>query len=344
MTRAKMPAWQLFRYKPTKDESGRWTARSRYNDDEGVRHDIKRSGRTAGAADRALRLAVKQAELESTRRKELAAQAELASFTLEELAERWLQARRPAPVKIDNIAQTGAPPTDGLRMQSWNSYRGNLRNHILPALGKTSVAGLRTPQCEDFIHSLYKKETGDGYRTAAIAKQVLTQVMDYAVRQGHRTDNPVRSVSNLPSPRKTPVKLRPATVAAVHEAVRSRQPEPGVGGPKPTGRLSDVVQFLLSTGMRIGEGLAVRWDDVQIEGDNIWVTVSGTLVEDSGVFDRQTYPKSNKSHRTLPLTNDWIQDMIRRRHKQFQIRLQEGKRRRRNSRKNYAPHVPVNGR
>lgn len=30
MGRAKTPAWQLFQYTPTKDESGRWTARGRY--------------------------------------------------------------------------------------------------------------------------------------------------------------------------------------------------------------------------------------------------------------------------------------------------------------------------
>jgi integrase len=235
--------------------------------------------------------------------------------TLETIAALWLRSRKPAPVEINEAAQTGTPPTDGLRMQSWISYNGNLRNHIIPALGKTNLTDLRTPECEEVIHSLYDRESGAGYRTAAMAKQVLTQIMDYAVRQGYGPDNPVLPVSNVPNRRKPPVKLKQSTVTAVHKAVRSRQPEPGVGGPRPTGRLAVIVQFLFATGMRIGEGLAVRWDDVQMDGNVILVTVSGTLIERGGHFYRQSYPKSSKSHRTLPLTNDWIQDLLRRRHR-----------------------------
>jgi hypothetical protein len=203
-----MPAWELFKYPPAKDETtGHWTVRGRYRDDAGVRRDIKRSGRTAGAADRALRLAFKEAQLRSEQRNEDAQKIEEAVLTVGELAERWLESRRPAPVKIDKITQTGAAPTDDLRMQTWSSYESNLRHHILPALGQLSVAGLRTPDCETAIHNLYDKKAGTGYRTAAMSKQVLKQVMDYAVRQGHRSDNPVRSVSRVPNLQKMPVKL-----------------------------------------------------------------------------------------------------------------------------------------
>lgn len=280
-----MPAWELFKYPPAKDAtSGLWTIRGRYRDESGVRHDIKRSARTAGAADRVLRLAFKEAQLRAEQRDEEAQKIQEAVQTVAELAEQWLESRRPAPVKIDKITQTGAAPTDDLRMQTWSSYEANLRHHILPALGKLSVVGLKTPDCERAIHSLYDKKAGTGYRTAAMAKQVLRQVMDYAVRQGHRPDNPVRSVSRVSNPLKTAVKLGPAIVAAVHNAVRIRQPEPGVGGPKPTSRLSDVVMLLAATGLRIGEVLAVRWDDIHISGTSVLMTVSGTLVEKDGTF------------------------------------------------------------
>jgi integrase len=202
MARAKMPAWQLFQYAPTKDESGRWTARGRYNDDAGVRHDIKRSGRTKGAADLALRRAVEEAQkrAEQRRKEAEAAKAEASVVTLEELSERWLAVRKPSPVKIDQTTQTGASPTSGLRMQTWTS-----------------------------------------------------------------------------------------------------------------GRPSDIVKFLFATGLRIGEALAVRWDDIRFDGDRILITVSGTLIEKDGLFYRQDYPKTD-SQRILQLTQDWIQDMIRQRH------------------------------
>lgn len=316
MPRAPMPAWELFKYPPKKDETtGLWTVRGRYRDDSGARRDIKRSGKTAGAADRALRLAFKDAQLRSkqhTEQSQRIQEAE-AALTLGELAERWLEWRRPAPVKIDQATQTGTAATDELRIQTWTSYESNLRLHILPALGELSVSELKTPDCERTIHSLYNKKAGTGYRTAAMAKQVLVQVMGYAVRQGHRPDNPVRSVSRIPSLKKTPVKLKPATVAAVHEAVRARQPEPGVGGPKPTSRLSDVVVLLMATGLRIGEALAVRWDDIHINGQSMFLTVSGTLIERKGAFFRQNLPKTDNSQRILPLSEEWVQAMIRRR-------------------------------
>ena len=69
MARAKIPAWQPFLFDPKMDESGTWIARSRYNDDAGMRHDIKRSGRTKGATDLALRRAVADAKLRTEQKK-----------------------------------------------------------------------------------------------------------------------------------------------------------------------------------------------------------------------------------------------------------------------------------
>ena len=64
-----------------------------------------------------------------------------------------------------------------------------------------TVAGIGTPDCETALHAIYDKKAGKkavtGYRTADLAKQLLQQIMDYAVRQGHRSDNPVRSVSRI---------------------------------------------------------------------------------------------------------------------------------------------------
>ncbi|MDQ1053134.1 integrase [Arthrobacter sp. SORGH_AS 212] len=321
MARAKTPAWQLFSNDPKQGEDGRWIARSYYNDESGIRHSVKRSGRTHGAAKQAMHNAVAEAEkrsqqlkAEAERLKKEAEQAKKApALTLAEVAESWLERRKPAPVQIDETLQSGTPPTTQIRMQTWISYADNLRNHVLPKLGHLALTELRTPHFEEVIHKMYDKKTLEGYRTADMAKQVLSQVMDYAVRQGHRLDNPVRFVSKVPSRHKVPVKLPTATLAAVQDAVRVRQPESGVGGPRPTSRLSDVVLLLQGTGMRVGEGLGIRWNDIKIKDAMVLVTVSGTLVEKEG-FYRQVYPKSSKSYRTLQLTNPVLLEMFRRRY------------------------------
>lgn len=320
MARAKTPAWQLFEYEPQQGEDGRWIARSYYNDHAGMRHQVKRSGRKKGAVQQAMRLAVAEAQTrseklkeEARRLKKEAEQAKLAPpLTLAEVAESWLERKKPAPVQIDETLQSGTPRTKQIRMQTWISYADNLRNHVLPALGHCALTDLRTPHIEEAIHGMYDNKTLEGYRTADMAKQVLSQIMDYAVRQGHRLDNPVRFVSKVPSKHMVPVELSTVTLSAVQDAVRTRQPEPGVGGPKPTSRLSDLVLLLQGTGMRISEGPGVRWDDVQMKGPMVLLTVSGTLIEKGG-FYRQIYPKSTKSYRTLQLTSPALLEMFRRR-------------------------------
>ncbi|NSX38928.1 tyrosine-type recombinase/integrase [Pseudarthrobacter oxydans] len=321
MARAKTPAWQLFEYVPKENDDGTWIARSYYNDDAGIRHAVKRSARKKGALKLAMQRAVAEAKERSEQLKEeaerLKKEAEEAReapvLTLAEVAESWLERKRPAPVQIDERLQSGTPPTRQIRMQTWISYADNLRNHVLPELGHFALIEVRTPHLEEAIHGMYDNETGEGYRTAEMAKQVLSQIMDYAVRQGHRLDNPVRFVSKVPSRHKVPVKLPTDTLAAVQDAVRTRVPEPGIGGPRPTSRLSDVVLLLQGTGMRVGEGLGIRWDDVQIKRAMVLVTVSGTLIEKGG-FYRQIYPKSSKSYRTLQLTNPVLLEMFRRRY------------------------------
>lgn len=320
MARMKTPAWQLFEYTPKQGEDGRWIGRSNYNDDAGIRHPVKRSGRTRGAVQQAMRCAVadakersEQVKEEAERLKKEAEQAKQAPpLTLAEVAESWLERKKPAPVQIDETLQSGTPRTKQIRMQTWISYADNLRNHVLPELGHFALTELRTPHFEKAIHEMYDNKTLEGYRTADMAKQVLSQIMDYAVRQGHRLDNPVRFVSKVPSRHKVPVELPTVTLYAVQDAVRTRQLEPGIGGPKPTSRLSDVILLLQGTGMRISEGLGARWDDLQIRDSIVLLTVSGTLIEKGG-FYRQVYPKSAKSYRTLQLTNPVLVEMFRRR-------------------------------
>jgi integrase len=306
----------LLKTSSTRDEeTGIWTARSRYYDAHAQRHDIKRSGRTAGAAKLALQTAVGQAQEDAINTSQQETEpVRGVGLTVRELGESWLETRKPAPLRIDRRTQAGATPTTGIRVQTWESYESNLRQHVLPALGEIAVVDLTTPDCEKAIHRLYNKETGTGYRTAATARQVLQQVMDYAVRQGHRPDNPVRPVSRVPAPRSVPESLSKRTVKAVHDAVRPRQKEPGVGGPKPTSRLADIVLVLFATGMRIGEALAIRWEDVDVTSKPILITVSGTLVEKKGAFFRQGYGKTSNSLRTFQLTDGWICEMILRRH------------------------------
>lgn len=307
MARAKMLPWQPGSFNTKKDETtGRWVARTRYRDGAGESVMIKRQGRTKGAAEQAVRAAIRLAEnnwgtANSTN-----------PLTVGWLAAEWLDVIRPASVVIDPQTQSGSTPTAGLRMQSWLQYQQKLATHVIPVLGNVPVEVLTTPECQRAIHALYDVEAGTGFRTAALTKQVLQQLLDYAVQQGYRSDNPVRSISRIPRKRTKPKIMTPTTVRKVHAAVGERQVEPGVGGPKPTSRLKDAVLLLAATGMRVGEVLAIRWEDIDLSSTPPTVTVSGTLVE-GRYFYRQDFPKSEDSERIYPITVPWAAGMLLRR-------------------------------
>lgn len=150
---------------------------------------IKRQGRTKGGAELAVRKAIRKAE------KEWGAGNKNVVMTVAVLAAEWLEVRKPAAVKVDPETQSGGVPAEGqLRRQSWNQYRQKLRDHALPALGEIPVSELNTPMCQNVIHGLYDLEAGRGFRTAALTREVLMQVLDFGIQQGYRADNPVRSV------------------------------------------------------------------------------------------------------------------------------------------------------
>lgn len=224
VSRAPIPLWETGRITLSKDGEGRWAARTRYRDGEGRTRQLRRTGRTKSAAEAALKRAFKEMHELALLAAETTASA--SKLTVGEVAEEWLERRKPAP---------------------------------LP----------------------------------------------------NRHDNPVLGVSQIPKPRKSPVALNYETVAAAHRAAALRDVEPGIGGPRPTSRLADVVTLLAGTGLRIGEVLAVRWADVDLQRSPAVLSVTGGLVEQGPLFFRSE-TKTDSSVRNIQLP-DWVTAMLKRR-------------------------------
>ncbi len=89
----------------------------------------------------------------------------------------------------------------------------------------------------------------------------------------------------------------------VREAIRRwQQPAPGKSGPRPTGDLADIVDLMLATGARIGEILALRWEDLDLAAERPTLTICGTIVYLKGKgFFRQEWTKTDAGFRTVVL-------------------------------------------
>ena len=75
--------------------------------------------------------------------------------------------------------------------------------------------------------------------------------------------------------------------------------------------MADIIDLMLATGCRVGEILALRWSDLDLDGDPPILTVSGTLKTETGKgTHRKPTPKSDASRRTVVLPR-FAADLLR---------------------------------
>jgi hypothetical protein len=89
------------------------------------------------------------------------------------------------------------------------------------------------------------------------------------------------------------------------------EPRPG---PKASSDLADIIDLMLATGARIGEVLAVRWVDVELDATRPSLAINGTIKTEAGKGTyRKASPKSDASVRTVVLPGFAIA-VLKRRH------------------------------
>ncbi|UTT46227.1 site-specific integrase [Micrococcus luteus] len=91
---------------------------------------------------------------------------------------------------------------------------------------------------------------------------------------------------------------RSKTRQALEAPLRARQ-TPASRAVTPDTRLRDVVGITLATGCRISDALALRWQDVDLDGRKL--TINGAVIVTSAEVVRQDHPKSRGSVKTYTL-------------------------------------------
>ncbi|GIF74100.1 tyrosine-type recombinase/integrase [Asanoa siamensis] len=253
----------------------RHCARARYRDHDGKTRDVEATDTTGPAAIRALK--IKLRDRVTPNDDEITRETHVST-----LATIWL---------AEIVAEERVSP------QTISRYEISVRVSIVPALGLLRIREAGAGRIDKFL----RKVAVDRPSAARGAKVVLGQMFALAVRRGALTTNPVRETSRLPNPRKNVVALKHEQLESVRSAIRNwQQPTLGKSGPRPTGDLADIIDLLLATGARIGEVLAVRWQDIDLAAQRPTLTISGTIVylKSKGFF-RQDWTKSDAGFRTI---------------------------------------------
>lgn len=187
-------------------------------------------------------------------------------------------------------------------------YRHAL-TYLTPRIGALRVSEVGIGALEHAFAEL--TDLGLSANTRRLVRAVATQVFDLCLRHGAVASNPVRHISRITDRRrKAP---RALTTQQRRELFAWLD-----GDESPIQRrarrfdLPDIVRFMIGTGARLGEALAVTWADVDLDGTPVTlpdgsrielptVRINGNVVRVRGVGIARHEGKTAQSVRTIPL-------------------------------------------
>ena len=216
--------------------------------------------------------------------------------TLAILAPPWLGRARPS---ADSGRSGSLVCGRELRPRVWQLYEQVGRTHLLPALGRIPLANLGP----DDLRALHTRmlDAGLSPTTARHAHRVLHRALADAVRWGIAARNVAERAT---PPRAAQQEMRTLSVEQVQVLLAAARDD----------RLEALYLLAVTTGMREGELLGLRWRDVDL--DRARLSVTATL-ESAGTNPVLAEPKTAKSRRQIMLTESAV--VALRRHRQAQI-------------------------
>lgn len=212
-------------------------------------------------------------------------------ITLGQFLERWL---------ADSVKPSVRPRT-------YISYSQLVARHITPDLGKIKLAKLSPQDIQELMNS--KLKVGLSPRTV----QYIHAVIRRALVQACKWQLVPRNVAKLvDSPRVQRFEVQPLTPEQARILIDAAKGD----------RLEALYTVAVSLGLRRGECLALRWEDIDLDSGTL--RVRHTLQRLEGGGWELAEPKSKNSRRTLGLPNFAIQAIKEHRKRQLEEKILAG--------------------
>jgi integrase len=212
-----------------------------------------------------------------------------ARVTLGEYLDRWLQDVAPQRVRPSTLKR----------------YEQDIRVHLKPALGKVKLAEL-TPQ---WVQKLIADLSAKGLKpnTVRNVRAALRVALAQAEREGAVSRNVAKLVTLPRAVQKRVRPLSPADARRLLDAFKDDEHEP-------------LIVLALATGLRQGELLGLRWDDVDFEAGTL--RVERQLQRNKATRQYELLPlKTERSRRTLALGGIAVEALRTQRARQAELRL-----------------------
>ncbi len=258
--------------------SGRFRARVRYRDADGRPRQLEAHGANAAEAKRRLRQ--KLAAVDKT----LQGSSEITSDT-------------PLPLLIE-YWRTELESEGELAISTRERYVWEATHLLLPAFEHFVLREITVGRVERWL----TEQRAFSYARAVHSKKILSLVMGVAVRLEAIDRNPVAGTRRIKRPPRAPMAIDGLELDVIRDAVASWRQGADRKGPKPDGQLQAIIEVMVGTSARIGEALAIRMRDVDLDAERPTVRIAGTIVSPKGAATyRQDNPKSAKAVRTVAI-------------------------------------------
>jgi integrase len=209
------------------------------------------------------------------------------NLTVEKYLDRWLE----------DVVR------DSVKPRTFERYEQIARVNIKPTLGRVKLASLSPTH----VRGLYRQLLDAGLSTGTVRNvhAVLNKVLKQTVLDGHLSSNPCKAVK---APRYRKAEITPLSSEETRAFLEAAHDD----------HLEALYVLAITAGLRKGELLGLKWDDVDLEAGAIQVRRTLSPTKGGFVFGE---PKNGKG-RSIRLTAPAVEGLKRHRKAQLEQRMQ----------------------
>ncbi|MGB3682882.1 MAG: site-specific integrase [Rubrobacteraceae bacterium] len=195
-----------------------------------------------------------------------------------------------------------------IRESTYSRNKYLIESHIKPSLGRRKLKNLNALH----IQGLYRDRLDSGLSASTVQKihHVLRKALTQAVRWDLIARNPA---DNVKAPTPVPKEMHPLSAEQARQLLQTARGD----------RLEALYVMAVHTGMRRGELLGLKWEDVDLDTANPTLRVRRTTTRKGNGYALGE-PKTKNSRRTIRLTRGAVEALRSHRVQQAQEKLQAG--------------------
>ena len=193
------------------------------------------------------------------------------------------------------------------RPRTQMGYRAHIRRHVGRHIGGIQLQLLRA----EHIQRMYQAMLDDGLSGTTVRNvhRILSQALGHAVKWSELVRNPADAVT---APRPSPSRIKMWNPSTLNRFLDQCE----------ISRFSDLYRFTMRTGLRRGELLGLRWEDVDLKDKRLMVVNTLQRIDGQGLIEAP--PKTSRSRRSLALGHEAIAILRSVQSKQLEQRLRAG--------------------